>query len=91
MKLNPSPFKNSQMNTFEIKGKSGTNPATIFVMQNTDHSKWYSVQGSKEVRKTFDEIKKGMRAETLRYFDSYFWCEPIHTMADFVESIHAGD
>lgn len=75
------------MNTFEIMGKSRTNPAIIFVMQNSDNSKWYSVKGSTDVRKTFDEIPEGIRAETLSSFDHFTWCEPINRIEDLVEAV----
>lgn len=77
------------MHTFEIMGKSGTNPAIIFVMKNSDNSKWYSVKGSVDVKKTFDEITEGMRAETLAYFDYFTWCEPINSIDDLVEAVGA--
>lgn len=75
------------MNNLEILGKSGANPSIIFVMKNSDNSKWYAVQGSTEVKKTYDEITPGMRAETLSLYDYFIWCDPINRIEDLVEAV----
>lgn len=78
------------MNTSEINGFYGTNNrTTIFVVENRSGSKWYCVEGSENVNKTFDLIEEGVNVETLTDCNTFHWEKPIYSVEELIEAIEA--
>jgi hypothetical protein len=80
------------MNSFEINGFYGhtmPTPSTVFVVENRNGSKWYCVEGSQMVNKTYDDIENGQNVEELSDFDCFTWPKPIESLDELIEAIES--
>lgn len=78
------------MTTKEVNGYYGThNEATIFVYENRNGSRWYCVEGSTNVNKTFDEIEEGVNVETLQDVDFFTASKPVNDIDQLVEEVES--
>lgn len=72
-----------------INGFYGSRPnaAEIFIYEERDGSRWYCVEGSQMVNKTYDEIPEGTNVEELNDFDCFTWDKDIETIEEFIEAV----
>jgi hypothetical protein len=77
------------MNHYEVQGTYGSSqtPCTIYVYDNRDGSKWYCVEGSKNVNKTNDDLDEGVDVEYVGDIDTFTCSEEINSLADLVIEI----
>lgn len=74
--------------SFEIKGFFGyNNPTTILVVELTDGSSWYCIQGSEVAFQTWDIIEEGVHVAQLADFDTICHEVPIFSLDDLVEAV----
>lgn len=78
------------MTTLELNGFYGhsqKNPCTVFVYENRNGSKWYCVEGSLTVNKTFEDMGEGVWVEELADVDCFTWSNPINDMDEFIKAV----
>ncbi|WP_422451905.1 hypothetical protein [Endozoicomonas sp. ALC066] len=61
------------MSTYTVDGTYGRskNPCEVFVYEQRNGSKWYAVEGSTNVNRTWDDIKDGVDVEELSDDDHF--------------------
>ena len=78
------------MKTYKVNGfyGSGNTPCTVFVVENSNGSRWYAIGGSQNVNLTFENIEDGVNVETLSDVD-YFTGITVYSLEDLIEAIDA--
>lgn len=79
------------MNLATINGFYGSQdtPCEIFVYEYRNGSKWYCVDGSCMVNKTYDDIPEGTNVEDLSDYDCFTSCTPINNIDEFIAAVEA--
>ena len=68
---------------------SGNTPCEVFIYENRNGSKWYCVEGSCNVNKTYDEINDGTNVEDLSDCDCFTTKDPINDIDEFIEAVES--
>lgn len=79
------------MKQYEVQGTYGSSqtPCTVYVYENRDGSKWYCVEGSSNVNKTFDELDDGVDVEYIEDFDCFTASEEINSLEELETAINS--
>jgi hypothetical protein len=67
--------------TYETQGYYGSEhmPCNIFVCEMSDGSRWYAVEDSINVNRTYEDIELGTNVEDLNDFDTFTASTPIES------------
>jgi len=77
-------------NLREVQGYYGVSrptPTTIFVYEKRNGAKWYAVEGSTNINKTYDEIEEGVNVETLSDCDTIGANNPVNSLEDLEKEV----
>lgn len=76
-------------NTFEVNGTYGRskNPATIYVYENRNGSRWYCVEDSQNVNLTYEEIGECVDVEEVSDVDCFTWSKGINSQEELIEAV----
>lgn len=77
-------------NLREVQGYYGfrsPTPTTIFVYDKRDGSRWYAVEGSENINRTYDEIETGTNVESLSDFDTMGADKPVNSLEDLEREV----
>ncbi len=78
------------MKTYEISGTYGSQltPCTVLVAENRDGSKWYCVEDSKNVNKTWEDLEEGVDVEMVQDADCFTAGKNIFTLEELEAAIN---
>lgn len=77
-------------NLREVSGYYGVSrptPTTIYVYEKPNDSRWYAVEGSVNISKTYNEIESGTNVEDLIDFDTITACHPVNSLEDLEREV----
>lgn len=75
-------------NLREVQGYYGRGTSTtIFVYEKRNGAKWYAVEGSVNINKTYDEIEQGVNVEELSDEDTLGADAPVNSLEDLEREV----
>jgi len=75
---------------YEVTGTYGSNKTecTVLVCEDGDSAKWYCVEDSVTVNRTFDDIEEGVDVEGLEDIDCFTWSSPIESLDELDNAVN---